>query len=58
MKEYQYIVKKFPTGTFYTAQYRRVYFLFRGRWKNLTPQWQPTYEDAEALVRKHYIKNL
>jgi hypothetical protein len=38
---------------FYTAEIRRVYFLLRGKWRQLTPMMQSTYEDAEKLLRNY-----
>jgi len=37
----------------YTAEIRRLGFLWRGRWKELLPAMQPTYKDAEALFRNY-----
>ncbi len=55
MNEYQIIVIKdsMDGNYFYTAQVRRWWLFFRGWWKSLTPMWQPTFEDAEDLIKKH-----
>jgi len=37
----------------YTAEIRRLGFLWRGRWKELLPSMQPTYKDAEKLFRNY-----
>ena len=38
---------------FYTAWYRKVYFLFRGKWKILIPMYVASIDDAEDLIEKH-----
>jgi hypothetical protein len=51
--EYQIVVQRDYQGDYwYTAQKRKVYFLFRGFWKNITPLMQPTYQDALDLIHK------
>lgn len=37
----------------YTAEVRRLGFLWRGKWKELTPTMQPTYEDAVKLFSNY-----
>jgi len=37
----------------YTAEVRRLGFLWRSRWRELTPTMQPTYKDAEKLFRNY-----
>ena len=54
-KEFQIIIKKYiifekPCYS-YTAQERTFGFLWRGRWKTLTPIEQSTYDKARALVK-------
>ncbi len=59
MKEYQIVVNRIATGSlWYLAQYRKVHFLWRGRWTNITPAYRQTMEEAEEQIRKHYIDNL
>jgi len=59
MKEYQIIVERTADRcVWYTAQWRKVHFLWRGRWNCITPIGQTSLEDAEAQIRKHYIDNL
>lgn len=58
MNEYQYIVMEINGELWYTAQFRKVHFLWRGRWQDITPKWHRDFEDAKAQVRKHYIDNL
>lgn len=51
--ETQIIVSKDYNGKYwFTLQYRRVYFLFRGLWKYVYPLNQPTYDDAFDLIKK------
>ena len=51
MIEYQIIVHKTLGGImFYTLQIRKIYFLLKGRWKNVKPENQPTYQDAIVLL--------
>lgn len=38
---------------FYTLELRRIWFLFRGRWKKVSPEHQPTYEKALKLGHKY-----
>jgi hypothetical protein len=52
-REYQIIVIKADRNYFYTAQVRQWWLFFRGWWKSLMPMWQPTFEDAEDLIKKH-----
>ena len=59
MKEYQIVVNRIATGSlFYLAQYRKVHFLWRGQWTNITPAYRQTMEEAEEQIRKHYIESL
>ncbi len=59
MKEYQIVVHRSATGSlWYLAQYRKVHFLWRGRWINITPAYRQTMEEAEEQIREHYIKSL
>ena len=44
--ETQILAHKDRGQIWYTAQYRRIYMFFRGRWKDFLPTMQPTYEDA------------
>ena len=54
MNEYQIIVIKADSDYFYTARVRRFRTLFfNGPWRELKPMWQPTFEDAEDLIKKH-----
>ena len=32
---------------FYIAQYRRVYFLYRTKWRDIQPAYQDSYDKAE-----------
>lgn len=34
----------------YTAEARRLGFLWRGKWKEVSPALQPNYESAEKLL--------
>lgn len=57
MKEYRITVWKSVDGRYwYTLWYRKMYFLFRGRWKEIYPTNQPTYEDAINLSIKENKK--
>ena len=59
MKEYQIVVNRIDTGSlWYLAQYRKVHFLWRGKWVNITPAYRQTMEEAEGQIRKHYIDSL
>lgn len=59
MKEYQIVVNRIATGSLcYLAQYRKVHFLWRGQWTNITPAYRQTMEEAEEQIRKHYIESL
>lgn len=59
MKEYQIVVSRIATGTlWYLAQYRKIGFLWRSRWINITPAYRQTMEEAEEQIRKHYIESL
>ncbi len=50
--EQQIIVENDSEGNlWFTLQERKVYFLFRGFWKNIYPMWQPTYVDACKLKK-------
>ena len=54
MKQYQVTVWKDKQGKYwYTAWVRKVFFLWRSRWIQLTPIMQPSYEDAEDLFYKY-----
>lgn len=51
MRVYRTLVEKTVDGRYwYTLQTRKVYFLFRSRWVDVKPIWQPTYEDARDLI--------
>jgi len=51
MKEYQIVVlKDLGNHYWYTAQVRKIYFLFRSGWKDLLPANQPSYEKANLLI--------
>lgn len=59
MKEYQIVVTRIATGSlWYLAQYRNIHFLWRSQWKNITPAYRQTIEEAEEQIRNHYIQNL
>ena len=55
MNEYQIVANKTTQQIWYTAYKRRVYFLFRGFWKPITPMYQITYEEADRLIQKDYL---
>lgn len=55
MREYQIIVERFNGQLFYTAQYRLVYFLWRGTWRNILPMWQESIERAENQITNHQL---
>lgn len=46
-------VIKLQKEYFYTAFVRRRGFLWRGRWKELTPIMQPSYDDALNLTNDY-----
>lgn len=48
--ESQIIINKFIDEYYFTAQYRRIYFLFRGKWKNLIPAYIKSYNEAYQLI--------
>jgi len=50
MYEKKITVKKYQNSYWYTAEVRRFYFLLRGRWKEIIPVEQPTFEDAERQL--------
>jgi len=41
---------------FYTAQVRRIGFLWRSRWRTITPTHQPTMREAQVQIDA-YIKS-
>lgn len=49
MIETQIIINRASGKLWFTAQKRKVHMFFRGRWKDITPIMQPTFEDAENL---------
>ena len=56
MYEYQITVQRYKScdgEMFYTAWYRKVYFLFRGKWRILIPMYVSSIDDAEDLIEKH-----
>ena len=56
MFEYQIVVNRIQTGTlWYLARYRKVYFLFRGKWTNITPAYRQTMEEAENQIKEHIL---
>ena len=54
MKEGQITVIKAGESLYYTAWVRRVYFLFRGPWTSISPNYQPAYN----LAMEQLIDNL
>lgn len=50
MIETQIVTNRASGKLWFTAQKRKVHMFFRGRWKDITPIMQPTFEDAEALL--------
>ncbi len=46
-------VIKLQDEYFYTAAIRKVGFLWRGKWKELTPMMQSNYEDAFNLANDY-----
>ena len=43
-------VQKLGCRYWYTAEVRRLGFLWRGKWREVSPAMQATYEDAELLL--------
>ena len=58
MFETKIIVNRFEGELWYKAEYRKIYFLFRGRWKNIRPAWHRNIEKVETQVRDFYITKL
>lgn len=53
-REYQITVMKIHDGSiFYTAQFRKIRQFWSGRWIDLTPMYQPSYEKAQKLIDNH-----
>lgn len=49
--EYQIVVVRDSDRLYwYTAQKRRIYFLFKGFWKDIMPCMQSSYQDALDLI--------
>ena len=53
MKEGEIIVTQLGQDLFYTAKTRRIFFLFRGKWKYLTPMCLPSYREANELLKQN-----